>query len=133
MNVQAYEDDIVLMAPSASSLQKILNRADNLIAQCDLVVNNKKTEVKVFRRKVANLGTVIKFYLCNKPINFVESFKYLGCILSTNLNYFNDKDRCSKSFNKSAGILLRKFCYTDPEIFFFIPIAHPFMGLNHGQ
>ena len=32
MNVQAYADDIVLMAPSASTLQKILIRAGNLIS-----------------------------------------------------------------------------------------------------
>ena len=120
MNVQAYADDIVLMAPSASGLQKILNRAGNLIAECDLVVNIKKTEVMVFKRKAANLDTSLKFYLYDRPINFVESFKYLGCFLSTNLNDFNDIDRCSKSFNRSAGILLRKFCYTDPDILFFL-------------
>ena len=120
MNVQAYADDIVLMAPSASGLQKILNRAGNLIADCDLVVNIKKTEVMVFKRKAANLDTGLKFYLYDRPINFVESFKYLGCILSTNLNDFNDIDRCSKSFNRSAGILLRKFCFTDTDILFFL-------------
>ena len=63
MNVQAYADDIVLMAPSASGLQKILNRAGNLIADCDLVVNIKKTEVMVFKRKAADLDTGLKFYL----------------------------------------------------------------------
>ena len=74
----------------------------------------------VFKRKAANLDTGLKFYLYDRPINFVESFKYLGCILSTNLNDFTDIDRCSKSFNRSAGILLRKFCYTDPDILFFL-------------
>ena len=120
MNVQAYADDIVLMAPSASGLQKILNRAGNLIAECDLVVNIKKTEVVVFKRKAANLDTGLKLYLYDRPINFVESVKYLGCILSTNLNDFNDIDRCSKSFNRSAGILLKNFCFTDPDILFFL-------------
>ena len=57
MNVEAYADDIVLMAPSANALQKILNRTGNLIAECDLVVNIKKTEVMVFKRKAANLDT----------------------------------------------------------------------------
>ena len=68
MNVQAYADDIVLMAPSASGLQKILNRAGNLLVECDLVVNIKKTEVMVFKWKAANLDTGLKFYLYSETL-----------------------------------------------------------------
>ena len=63
----------------------------------------------VFKRKAANLDTGLKFYLYNRLINFVEYFKYLGCILSTNLNVFDNIDRWSKSLNRSAGILLKIF------------------------
>ena len=67
INVEAYPDDIVLMAPSASGLQTILNRKHNLIAECDLVVNIKKTEVMVFNWKATNLDAGVKFYLYNRP------------------------------------------------------------------
>ena len=50
----------------------------------------------------------------------LDSFKYLGCTLSSKFNDCLDIDRCCKVFNKSAGFLLRKFYYTDPNVQFFL-------------
>ena len=60
----------------------------------------------------------MKLTLYDKSINFVDSFKYLGCILSKNFTDYCDIDRFYKSFNRSSGFLLRKFNSTDTNILF---------------
>ena len=42
MNVQAYADDIVLLAPTASGLQSLLENASSLITDSDLIINQGK-------------------------------------------------------------------------------------------
>ena len=43
MNIQAYADDLVLLSPSSSGLQKLLERAGELLAEEGLVLNVRKT------------------------------------------------------------------------------------------
>ena len=66
MNIQAYAGDLVLLSLSSSGLQKLLGRAGELLAE--------ETYMLI--------------------LNFVDSFKYLGRILSKNSADFCDIDRC---------------------------------------
>ena len=120
MNVQAYADDIVLLAPTASGLRTLLENASSLITDSDLVLNTRKTKTMVFRPKNLRTNDHPTFSVFNDPIEVVDSFKYLGCTLSSKFNDCLDIDRCCKAFNKSAGFLLRKFYYTDPNVQFFL-------------
>ena len=49
-----------------------------------------------------------------ESLNRVSNFKYLGCILTDDLCDGADMS----AFNKSFGILFRKFCALDVEPFF---------------
>ena len=40
----------------------------------------------------------------------------MGCIFSDDFSHVLDIDRCFKSFNKSAGFLLRNFFYASSEV-----------------
>ena len=48
INVQAYADDIVLLAPTASGLQSLLENASFLLADSELVLITRKTRAMVF-------------------------------------------------------------------------------------
>ena len=94
MNVQAYADDIVLLAPTASGLQPLLENASSLITDSDLVLKPRKTKTMVFRPKYLRINDHLTFSFFNDPIEVVDSFKYLGCTLSSKFNDFLDIDRC---------------------------------------
>ena len=78
MNIQAYADDLVLLSPSSSGLQKLLGRAGELLAEEGLVLNVRKIVAMVFRPKPLSSDDHMKLTLYDKSINFVDSFKYLG-------------------------------------------------------
>ena len=120
MNVQAYADDIVLLSPTASGLRSLLENASSLITDSELVLNPRKIKTMVFRPKYLRINDHLTCSVFNDPIEVVDSFKYLGCTLSSKFNDCLDIDRWCKAFNKSAGFLLRKFYYADPNVLFFL-------------
>ena len=81
-----------------------------------IVLNVQKTNIVVFNQKSRQPAN-LRFYYDGHIISIVDSFKYLGCILSGDLTDVLDIDRCNKAFNKSAGFLLRKFNNADIQIF----------------
>ena len=46
------------------------------------------------------------------------SFNYLGCILTENMCEASDMEKCMAAFNKSFGVLFRKFYSLDIDPFF---------------
>ena len=51
LNVQAYADDMILMSPTSSGLQKLLNVTSRLLDKEGLVLNVQKTNIVVFKQK----------------------------------------------------------------------------------
>ena len=76
----------------------------------------------------------LKFYLNNELLNVVTTVKYLGCILSKNLNDFLDIERCSTAFNKVQDFYLGNFIILTYIYFFtfLIPNVHLFTVVNCG-
>ena len=93
MNVQVYADDIVLLSQTASGLQSLLESASSLITDSDLVLNPMKTKTMFFRPKYLCSNDHLTFSVFNDPIEVVDSFKYLGCTLSSKFNDCLDIDR----------------------------------------
>ena len=54
----------------------------------------------------------------DQHVTRVDSFKYLGCFLTENMCDADDIERSMRSFNKSFGILFRKFYSLDIEPFY---------------
>ena len=66
----------------------------------------------------------------NKNLNRGLSFKYLGCILTENICEASDMEKCMAAFNKSFGVLFRKFysLYIEPLFSFFQSFCTSFYG-----
>ena len=86
-NIVAYADDIVLIAPSATSLQYLMNIAILEIDKLDLNFNYEKTKTMVFdSNSPSSKASILKsHFLDDHPVECVSSFKYLGYILASNL------------------------------------------------
>ena len=70
----------------------------------------------IFNRK-KNVSD-ISFSFNGRVLSRVLKYKYLGCILSTDLSDEEDIVRSFKSFNKSFGSILIKFNSVDTEILY---------------
>jgi hypothetical protein len=90
-----YADDLCLLAPSPSSLQKLMNICANFGVNSDIVFNPTKSFYVVFKPPRYGLA-VPPVSLNDVPINIVGCVKYLGVIIRDDLD---DRDEIQKQTN----------------------------------
>lgn len=85
----AYADDIVLLAPSASALRKMLVICDQYANEYSISFNASKSKCLVLlpgnRRFLRDYLTNYTFYIGNNPIEYVDSFEHLGHVITNQL------------------------------------------------
>ena len=98
-------DDIVLIAPSAKGLQKLLDLSHTYGCNHDIELNPSKSSVKyIDSRKAGNAQSMTNG---RKRLNVVTSFSYFGHIICNDLS--DDADLKSKSRQMHAkGNTLRQ-------------------------
>jgi hypothetical protein len=112
INVLAYADDIVIIAPSWQGMQQLLDvlsvQSDNI----DMTVNTKKSLCMIFaprdRSKIVSKHFPM-FKVCGVNIQFVTRFKYLGHIIANNNMDDDDIQREINNMYIRTNILLHKF------------------------
>ena len=121
LNVLAYADDICLLCPTSSGLQKLLDVIYALLGELDLRLNTDKSVCMIFRAINATHSLYMtNFYVNGSPIQIVEYCKYLGVILTNNLCNAKDIERCEASFYQQFYSVYRKFYSLDPYILLFL-------------
>ena len=83
MNILCYADDIVLLAPSANALQKILDVTNRFLETLCLQVNVSKCSYIVFARS-PRIRIETKLFLNGIQLERVKHCKYLGVNFSEN-------------------------------------------------
>ena len=121
-NIIAYADDIVLLSPSAAGLQKLINKAYSEALAIDLHFNYKKTKCIVFKSgSLKNENKNIQpFTIDNHKIDFVNSFRYLGYMISGNLSSNDDITRARNKFYAQFNMVLRNFHFSDIYVQMFL-------------
>ena len=115
-SVIAYADDIVLLAPSATGLQALIDIAYSEAHEMKMKINIDKSKCLIFRCPGSQLSENISFHIGNKPLQIVNSFKYLGFIVNSRLNNSEDIDRVRCRFYKEFNVVLRKFSFADVRV-----------------
>ena len=115
-NIIAYADDIVLLAPSAFGLRLLISKVHQLANELELRFNREKTKCMIFGLHGRKSSPVTSFTLDGEPIQFVDTFKYLGFIIPNNLKNVEDIDNARNKFYKEFNCLLRKFHFVSKEI-----------------
>ena len=124
INVLAYADDIVVLAPSWSALQKLLSALEQHITSIDMVCNSNKSVCMIFeprdRTKVMNVEFP-QFMLAGCVLQYAQVFKYLGHIISDTLADDDDLHREIRNLFTRTNILARRFakCSVDVKIALF--------------
>jgi len=96
INLLAYADDIVLLAPSWCGLQYLLNVIEISANDTSMSFNTKKTVCMVFNpinRRQLVCSTFPAFKLAGCNLTFAAQFKYLGHIIDNELKDDSDIKR----------------------------------------
>ena len=95
INNLRYADDTVLLATSASDLQKIFDAVVDASAKLGLHVNAKKTKVMVVSK--SEFTPSCQLQQGNTTIEQVEQFNYLGALVTSDV-------RCKNEIGKRISI-----------------------------
>ena len=112
INILAYADDIVLMAPSWRGLQKLFGTLEEASTAIGMTFNTKKTVRMIFnpcdKRKIV-CSDFLQFVLAKCNLTFVSQFKYLGHIIEHSFSDDSDISRELKSLFARTNLLIRRF------------------------
>ena len=101
-----FADDVVLLSTTPVGLQ---NQIDNLVHVSkflNLRVNTEKTKVMVFR-KGGHLAAGEKWCLDGKPLDIVNSYKYLGFLFTTRLSINATIQDCTVRGKQKSVLVLK--------------------------
>ena len=102
-----YADDIILIASDEHKLQRMLDALDENCKTWRLTINPNKSKIVHFRRKSCPRSTQ-QFHCGNKAIEIVNSYEYLGLVLSEFLDFQITAKVVSQSASRALGLLISK-------------------------
>jgi hypothetical protein len=108
----AYADDIVLIAPTASALRKLLSICGDYASEYCISFNADKSKCLVIlpkkRHDLHSCLNECRFTINNQPIENVESFKHLGHVISSQME---DAADITNRRNDFVGQVNNLLCY----------------------
>lgn len=124
VNILAYADDMVLLAPSWLGLQLLLNIVSVQSVLIDMEINVRKTVCMAFmpeKRNCIVATSFPQFHIGDDCIQFVTSFKYLGHRILDSNSDNDDIQRETSNMYVRSNILLRRFskCSVSVKILLF--------------
>ena len=130
-NIVAFADDILLMCPSKTGLQYLVDLVSSIFDRLCLKLNANKSKYIVFRHE-SNLNFFGDICIDNSPVERVSVLKYLGVLLSEDFKIKADCDRALKSFFKQFNSMYNKFNFLPIEVlsFLFKTYATSFYGIH---
>ena len=102
VNHVMYADDICLMAPSPTALQKLIHICFDFSIQNNLSFNSTKSSCIVFKPRLYNL-LCPTFHMNTEILDYTDNIKYLGFTFSFDKKDDNDILRQIKVFYTKAN------------------------------
>ena len=101
-----FADDICLLAPTRSALQKLINSCESYCKEYCLTFNPTKSKILVFSKKTVNLSGLEPVTINGKPIEFIESIKYLGVLITNNKGFAFSATNDLRNFYRASNSIL---------------------------
>ena len=131
LSIIAFADDIFLLSPSLTGLQEMINKISSLFTDLCLKINVTKSKYIMFSHRKAHSdpGTVL---LNGSPLERISELKYLGVVITENLDLSADSNRILKSFLRQFNGVYQKFHFLPRNLltFLFKTYTSSFYGLN---
>jgi len=116
VNHLIYADDTVLLAPSPSALQKLINHCVKFAECNDIFYNLKKTKCMCVRPKGLNNLYFPKMFVYDNEVKVVSKEKYLGVFITDDCNDDEDMTRQMRSIYARGNALIRNFKHCSEEV-----------------
>lgn len=111
-----YADDSVLLAPSASGLQKLINICESYALLYDIKFNVKKTVCMCIKPKWMKHFNIPSVSLNGASLKYVSNYKYLGNMFANDFNDDTDIACKLKSIYCKGNTLLKNFKYCTDQV-----------------
>ena len=122
-NVLAYADDLVLISPTRSGLQRMITDAEEFAQRMDVQFNiNKSVAMCITGRNtklskwLGSAESPVPVLLNGAPLAWVKEFKYLGHIISHDLSDTRDAMRVKRSLYFQTNMLISKYNFMDRRV-----------------
>jgi len=112
LTILLYADDIVIIAEDEENLQRLLNKLHNWCKRWRMTVNCDKTKIVHFRRQGCNRSK-FDFKLGTTSVDYAQTYKYLGCILSENLDFNITATILAEAAGRAVGSIVSKCLKTN--------------------
>ena len=103
----AYADDIVILSDSCKNLQKLLDVTARWCKKWRVMVNTSKTKLMHFRKKLVP-ETEKPILFDNVKLDWVKQYRYLGILVSENIDENAIIDQLSRAGLRALGALIGK-------------------------
>jgi len=114
VNHLMYADDVVVFAPSAKGIQKLLDVCNIFGQDNDIVYNPAKSKLMIFGKE--NCININKICLGNVCIDQATNVKYLGHFISCKLDDEYDIKAKERALYARSYMLSRKFYFCTPMV-----------------
>jgi hypothetical protein len=114
-----FADDVALFSDTIVGLQTQLNVMYNTAMRLDLVVNLDKSNV--FFRNGGYIASREKWYYGSEPLKIVNSYKYLGIVLTTRLSFSSTLEDLASRARKGVVAIIKTLWSIgehSPQVFF---------------
>ena len=108
-NNYGYADDLALIAPSAKALNSLLKICDDFALRNDITYSTAKSVCMLIHAGTTPMPSPPDIYLSGTVLQYVESFRYLGHIITNDFKDDVDIQRELKSIYVRGNVLVRKF------------------------
>ena len=116
MNHLAYADDLVLLAPSAVGLNRLLQLSKIYADENYIKFSASKTVCMLILPSKLKIDNRPKIYIGSDVVEYVSEFRYLGHIVSNDLCDDKDIARETRSLYCRGNAIVRKFNFCTVEV-----------------
>ena len=100
-------DDLLLLSDTEDNMQRMLDYVSNWCNKWRLRINYTKSAFIHFRNKGKQRSDYV-FHIGNKTIDYASSYKYLGVVLSDNMDFNITVDTLFNSGGRALGSMISK-------------------------
>lgn len=111
-----YADDSVLLAPSPTALQKLINICETYAYNNDILYNAKKTQCMCIKPRDLKKLYVPDVFLNNNALTWTKKQKYLGVYITDDRCDRDDLSRELRALYARGNLILRKFSKCNNDV-----------------
>ena len=101
-----FADDICLLAPTCSALEKLIEMSAKYCTNLGLTFNAKKSKVMVFSKSKVDFSSLRPIRLGSSSIEYVSSIRYLGVSISSDRGFGYSATNDIRTFYRASNSIL---------------------------